>query len=119
MIIIRDPTLTGIIDDPAIRSLAETRFTQILAGETYDYDRHGYMVVVEEGDSIADLEAETCCDISVDPMFEVLEEHDSCYEMLFILNDDGFAITLFIPKHGIDADLLKLCSEYAVPATIK
>jgi len=46
MIIIRDPTLT-IINDPAIRSLAETRFSQILSGETYDYDRHGYMIVVE------------------------------------------------------------------------
>ena len=115
MIIIRDPTLTSTISNLAIRNLAATRFTQVLAGEPYDYNQHGYMIVVEEGDSIADLEAETCCDISGDPMFEVMEEHDSCYEMLFILNDDGFAITLFIPKIGIDADLLKLCSEYAVP----
>jgi len=119
MIIIRDPTLTGTTDDTGIRSLAEIRFAQILAGETYDYDRHGYMVVVEPDDSIADLEAETCCNISVDPMFEALEEHDCCYEMLFILNDDGFAITLLIPKHGIDADLLKLCAEYAVPVSLK
>jgi len=119
MIIIRDPTLTSTIDDPGIRSLAETRFAQILMGESYDYDRHGYMIVVEPGDSIADLETETCCSISIDPMFEVLEEHDCCYEMLFILNDDGFAITLLIPKHGINADLLKLCADYAVPATIK
>lgn len=119
MIIIRDPTLTSTINDPGIRNLAAIRFTQILSGEPYDYNQHGYMIVVEEGDSISDLEVETCCTISVDPMFEALEEHDSCYEMLFILNDDGFAITLFIPKHGIDTELLKLCSEYAVPATVK
>jgi len=119
MIIIRDPASTNTINDPGIRNLAETRFTQILAGEPYDYDQHGYMIVVEEGDSIADLEAETCCSISADPMFEALEEHDCCYEMLFILNDDGFAITLFISKHGINADLLKLCAEYAVPTAIK
>lgn len=116
MIIIRDPTLADTIDDPGVRNLVATRYTQILMGEPYDYNQHGYMIVVEEGDSIADLEAETCCTISVDHMFEVLEEHDCCYEMLFILNDDGFAIALFIPKHGTNADLLKLCSEYAVPA---
>ena len=76
MIIIRDPSLTSTIDDLGIRSLAETRFAQILSCEIYDYDRHGYMIVVEPDDSIADLESETCCDISVDPMFEALEEHD-------------------------------------------
>lgn len=119
MIIIRDPTLTRTINDPSIRNLAATRFAQVLAGEPYDYDQHGYMIAVEEGDSISDLEAETCCSISVDPMFEALEEHDCCFEMLFILNDDGFAITLFIPKHGVNADLLKLCCKYAVPATAK
>lgn len=118
MRVIRDPTLT-IINDPGIRNLVEKRFTQILDGEPYDYDRHGYMIVVEEGDSVTDLEAETCCAISGDPMYEALEEHDCCFEMLFILNDDGFAITLFIPKIGIDADLLKLCSENALPATIR
>lgn len=119
MRIIRDPTQTGSIQDPGIRSLVEARFTQILDGEPYDYDSHGYMIVVEEGDSISDLESETCCTISADPMFEALEEHDCCFEMLFILNDEGFAITLFIPKHGINADLLKLCTGHAVPATIK
>ncbi|HRQ06290.1 MAG TPA: hypothetical protein PK580_10050 [Nitrosomonas halophila] len=119
MLIIRDPTSTSTINDPGIRNLAETRFSQVLGGETYDYNQHGYMIVVEPTDSLRDLEAETCCAISDDPMFEVLEEHECCYEMLFILNDEGFAITLFIPKHNIDADLLKLCTQYAVPATVK
>ncbi len=119
MLIIRDPTLTSTINNPDIRNLAANRFAQVLMGEPYDYNQHGYMIVVEPGDSIADLESETCCTISGDFMFEVLEEHDCCYEMLFILNDEGFAITLFIPKHGIDADLLKLCAEYAVPTTAK
>jgi hypothetical protein len=39
--------------------------------------------------------------------------------MLFILNDEGFAINIFIPKHsGIDPQLLALCTEYAVPALV-
>ena len=50
------------------------------------------------------------------PSFEALEEHSGCYEMVFILNDDGFGISIFIPKTGgIDADLLAMCAMYAEP----
>ena len=76
MVIIRDPTLTNTISNPGIRNIVATRFAQVLAGEPYDYNQHGYMIVVEPDDSISDLEAETCCSISEDPMFEALEEHD-------------------------------------------
>jgi hypothetical protein len=38
-------------------------------------------------------------------------------QRLFILNDDGFGIGIFIPKsEGIDPELLALCAAYAVPA---
>jgi hypothetical protein len=48
------------------------------------------------------------------PSCETPEEHPGCYEMVFILNDDGFGIEIFIPKTGgIDADLLAMCAEYA------
>ena len=43
MIIIRDPTLANTINDSGIRSLAATRFTQVLMGESYDYNQYGYM----------------------------------------------------------------------------
>lgn len=129
MIILHGPSLIHSITDPDIRNLVSQRFSQILSGEPYDYDRHGYMILVEPEDSIESLESETCCSIihnpfdethygdsNFAPCFEVLEEHSHCFEMLFILNDDGFAIDIFIPKHsGIDPQLLALCTEYAVP----
>ena len=131
MLILNDLALINRIADPSIRALVSYRFDQILSGESYDYDQHGYMIIVEPGDSIESLESETCCSIihnafddthygQVDftPCFEALEEHSHCFEMLFILNDEGFAIDIFIPKHsGIDPQLLALCTEYAVPAT--
>ena len=130
MIILHGPSLIHSITDPDIRNLVSQRYSQILSGEPYNYDQHGYMIVVEPGDSIESLESETCCSIfhnpfddthfgQVDftPCFEALEEHSHCFEMLFILNDEGFAIDIFIPKHsGIDSKLLTLCNEYAVPA---
>lgn len=131
MRIVRDPASINGIPDPGIRALVSQRFSQILSGEPYDYDQHGYMIVVEPGDSVDILEEEISFPIlrnpfdgsrygeaDFTPCFEALEEHSNCFEMLFILSDSGFGIALFIPKHpGIDADLLAMCAEYAVPAT--
>lgn len=135
MIVLRDKASASRIAHPGIRSLIERRFTEVCAGEAYTYGQHGYMVVVEPGDRVDTLEQETGCGITRDlfddtrygnpefsPSFEALEEHDDCkgnifYEMLFITNDDGFGITLFIPKtQDSPGDLLALCAEYATPA---
>jgi hypothetical protein len=130
MIVLRDPASASSIGDPAIRNLVQQRFAEILAGETYDYDRHGYMIVVEAGDSAEALEKESGCPIlhnlfddarfgdpGFAPSFEALEEHAGCWEMVFILNDEGFGVAVFIPKsEGIDAELSAMCALYAVPA---
>jgi len=48
-------------------------------------------------------------DVGFTPCFEALEEHARCYEMVFILNDDGYGIDIFIPKViGIDPELLAM-----------
>ena len=138
MLILRDPTDATRIADPGIRALAELRFAQIGQDEPFNADLHGYMIVVEPGDTVQELERETSRCISHDlfediryghpdftPSFEILEEHYGTdgtvfYEMLFVTNDDGFGITLFIPEaEGIDRDLLALCAEYAAPALVE
>ncbi len=130
MLILKGPALASRITDRGIRRLVEQRFREVCAGVPYDYDLHGYMIVVEPGDTVDALEKETSCAILRDlfddvrfgdpdfsPSFEALEEHHECYEMLFITNDEGFGITLWIQKkEEIAADLLALCIEYATPA---
>ena len=130
MLILRDPTMASSITDPDIRRLVELRYVEICAGDPYDYDSHGYMIVVEPGDSVDALEEESSCrilrslfddtrfgDPDFAPSCEALEEHSTCYEIVFVLNDDGFGISIFIPKtKGIDADLLAMCAIYAEPA---
>jgi hypothetical protein len=56
---LRNPQAVSSIADPGIRRLVEQRFVQICAGEAYDVDLHGYMIVVEPGDSVAALEDES------------------------------------------------------------
>jgi len=114
MLVLRDPEDTRRIAAPDIRQLVEQRFLDICDGEPYEPDLHGYMIVVEADDSVQDLEEESGCPVSY---FEVLEELDTCYEMVFVPGDGDFGIVIFIPKlAGIDPDLLAVCAEYAVPA---
>lgn len=131
MLVLRSPEVASRIADAGIRRLVEQRFAQILNGEPYDSDLHGYMILVEPGDSVSALEEESGCPIlhnlfddahfgdpEFTPAAEAVEEHSTCYEIVFILNDDGFGIEIFIPKvEGIDPELLTMCATYAVPVT--
>lgn len=134
MIVLRDPQATSQIADPYIRELVSLRWSQVLAGEPYDYDRHGEMVVVEPGDTVEQLEQEIGLPIlhglfddlpyghpDFAPCFDILEEHHheshTFYEMVFIGNDDGAATAVFVPDtEGISGDLLALCRSFATPA---
>jgi len=130
MLILRDPESVSGIAHAAIRELATQRFLDICAEDEYDPDLHGVMIVVEPFDGVDTLEEESGCPIlhsyigkarfgdpDFKPVFEVLEEHPSCFEMVFVPGDGDFGIVIFIPKQdGIDPDLLALCAEYAEPA---
>ena len=130
MLVLRDPEVATRITDPALRSLLEQRFEDLCAGEDYDPEIHGFFLVVEPGDSVEALESESECPIlrspfssarygdpGFKPVFEVLEEHPSFYEMVFVPGDGDFGVVIFIPKEeGIDPELLALCSDYAEPA---
>lgn len=130
MLILLSPELAARIADAEIRRLVEVRFAQILDGEPYDCDQHGYMIVVEPGDSPKDLEEVSGCPVLWDlfresrygdpdftPATEALEEHPACYELVFINSDDGAGVEIFVPKcDGIDPELLAMCATYAVPA---
>lgn len=50
------------------------------------------------------------------PSFEFIEDVGCCYDMVFILSDDGFGIEVFVPKtDGIDPELIAMCIQYAIP----
>jgi hypothetical protein len=130
MIPIRGPTDSSLVTDPDVRRLVQRRFDQICDGEVYDYDRHGELIVVEPGDSVAALEEASGCPIlhnpyertrfgqpDFSPVFEAIDEHVACFEIVAILNDDGFGVAMFVPKHpDIDPELLSMCAEFSVPA---
>ncbi len=121
MLIIQNPSQLNHITDPDIIKLVTLRHTQ------QDSILTAPMIIVQTGDSLSDIEKEIGFpiltnlfdDISYpDPNFipscEALEDHVDFYEMLFILGDGEEAIEIFIPKTGVDPELLSMCADFAL-----
>ena len=121
MLKIQNLSQLNLVTDPDILKLVKLRHSQ-LGDELF-----GSVIIVEAGDTVEDIENEIgfCIltnlfddvrfpDPDYVPCFEVLEDHGCCYEMLFILSDGDDAIEIFIPKHGVDNELLAMCSQFAV-----
>ena len=128
MFLLRGPEHVFRVGDPRIRRLVDLRFSQLSTGEPFDSEVHGYFVVVESGDRAENLEEEIGLPILRDtfgetrfgdpdfvPAAEVIEDHGCCFELAFVLNDDGYAVALFVPKvDGVDPELLDMCAAFAV-----
>jgi hypothetical protein len=129
MILIRGPTDLPPIEDQQLRALVALRMTQLGDGEPYNPQAHGELYVAEETDTAEALEAATGVFITTNPfdglrhghpdfvpVCEFIEEHPACFEMVFVMSDEG-AVAIFVPKHpSIDPDLTAFCTAFAVPA---
>ena len=130
MLVLRSPDEATRIADLEIRNLVKLRFAQVCSGETYDPERHGYMLVVEPGDTVQTIERQSGIPVLTDlfgearfgdpeftPAAEVIEDRGTVYELVFIFTDDGYGIEIFVPKvDGVDPELLAMCRQFAVPA---
>ncbi len=128
MRILREQADVAHIADGLLRDLIEQRILEVSDGGSWDSTLYGYFIVVEPGDSVAALEAESgCCmltgrfteacfgDPGFVPSFEFIEEHTNCYECVWILSDDGFGVVILVPKvDGIDPRLMSMCATYAI-----
>ena len=105
---------------PETRSLIQQRIGEL--GEDADL---ATFVVVDPTDTADSLEATLGFGIVTfhgtrfgEPGFtstaDVVEEHPSFYELVFVLQDDGAGTVLIVPKlETVDAELLAFCAAYA------
>ena len=121
MLILKPPSSFDSITAPDILRLVKLRHSQL------GYEMFGSVIIIEAGDSLSDIEEEIGFSILTNlfddvrypdpdfvPCFEVLEDHGTFYEMVFILSEGDDAIEIFIPKTGVDQLLLAMCSQFAV-----
>ena len=125
MRVLRNNKDVDAIHQPGIRQLIQQRLSELDLDEPYD--RMGELILVEPGDTPAFLEDRTGIWITSGlfgdtkygepdfmPSFEWMEHQADCYEMLFVISDDGFGTVLFVPDSpDIDPDLLAFCRRYA------
>ena len=125
MITLREPADTTQVEDAAIQALVIQRFDEWRSPD-YEWAELGYFVVVEPHDTIAELECAHriaittgyCCTVNYGqpgfiPSFELIEEHETSYELVFILSDSGFGVTLFVPKLPV-TELVRFCREFTL-----
>ena len=108
--------------DPRLKRLLVERRDQI-GGDIVDIAR---FIVVQPGDSLVGLESALGFSIlqnqtdgrrfgdpEFSPSWEWLADHGHCFELVFIMTDDGFAhVVLIENSEGIDPELLRLCGMY-------
>lgn len=126
MIVVRDLQSTRQISDSDIRNLVQKRLSD-LGGESFDSNTLGYMLVIETGDTIGDIERQVGFNIlhnrfsgvrydkaTYTPSFEVIEEFPCCYDVVFVMDDTGKGIEIFVSKSwNLDTDLVAMCRKYA------
>lgn len=129
MLIVPDHSTIDQISNPAIRELVQQRIND-LGGESFDSNELGYFLVVESSDTLEALSAQLGFDMlrnrftgirfnvtGFTPSFEFIEEFRACYDMVFVLDDTGIGVEIFVPKEeGIDPDLIAMCRMFAYTA---
>ena len=114
---ILDLPSTQRISDPAIRKLVQQRIDD-LGGDKFDAAVLGYFLVIEPGDSLDSISTQIGFNILANrftgirwdqpaftPSFEFIEEFPACYELVFILDDSGYGVDIFISKgSGVNPD---------------
>ena len=125
MYILKDPhEVSAFIQtypDQAVTALIQQRLADLLQDDDSPMEELVFFVVPDPGETIQQLVEALGTDLqTVDgsPLWEFLEEHPTCYEFVLVLSQDGFGAEVFIPKAGMDADLLALCQLHAVPVKV-
>ena len=123
MIVLHDNSSIDQISNNAIKVLIRKRIDSLNELDAADLCN---ILVVEGSDTLESLSALLTFNILCNrftgirfdqegftPSFEFIEEFPSCFDMVFVLSDDGFGVELLIPKEeGINSELIEMCRTF-------
>lgn len=101
--------------DPCVTALIRQRMTELIDDDT-SMEELVVFVILELDDGIDQLQNQMGFQVLTDqgcPLWEVIEEHNACYELVFVLSQSGQGVLVFAPKDGSAPDILALCQKYA------
>ena len=111
MQIIRIAADLSAVADPELSKLLADTFARVADCP----EILGFILVVEPGDTIANVDAVLRFSILV-ARHEFIQEYAHWYELVFVLGQDGYGIEVFVPKTIDLPDLLAMCMEHALPS---
>jgi hypothetical protein len=123
LIVVHDHSNIDQIRNIAIKDLIQKRIDFLTELDAADLCN---ILVVEGSDTLESLSAQLTFNILCNrftgirfdqegftPSFEFIEEFPSCFDMVFVLSDDGFGVELFVPKEeGINSKLIEMCRTF-------
>jgi hypothetical protein len=101
--------------DPCITALIQQRMEELTDDDT-TMEELVVFVILETGNGIEQLQDQLNMRVMTDlgsPLWEVIEEHATCYELVFVLSSSGYGALVFAPKAEAAPDILALCQEHA------
>ena len=108
MIVVRDPDSANRINNPAIRELVQQRI-QALSAQGFAIEDVGHFVVVDAFDTLASIEQHIGMPLTA---CELIEPLPCCMDMVFVLDQAGKGIEVFVPlEDGIDTELIAMCQN--------
>lgn len=107
--------------DPNLTHLVQQRCQELIAGEDVTMDELVFFVVLEPADTLAQVETALGTELFTadgHPLWEDLEEHVTCYELVMVLSDSGYGSIVLVPKQSSEPSLLALCRKHARPVQV-
>lgn len=101
--------------DPCVTFLIQQRMEELTDEDTSMEDLVVF-VILGAGDDIEQMQNQLDMRVRTDlgsPLWEVIEEHATCYELVFVLSSSGYGAVVFAPKAEAAPDILALCQEHA------
>lgn len=114
-----DASIASTLQRPLCPKLLDlVRRRRAILGDDLQFADMAHFVIVEPGDTIEDIEAAICWPVRPDlgtgtPSWEWVMDHGFCYETVFVLSDDGYAVVLFVQvTKGMDAELMGMLRAF-------
>jgi hypothetical protein len=102
---------------PEVASYISKRIEELSEYADYDLAELVHIIVVETGDTVADLDAALGFDAE-DRAVDAIDSHPGVYEITYVVGQDGFGYVVYVPKGAdIDPRLLDLFASRAAGAT--
>lgn len=101
--------------DPCVTALIQQRMEELTDADT-NMEELVVFVILDAGDGIEQLQTQMEMQVLTEqgaPLWEVIEEHATCYELVFVLSSSGYGTLVLAPKLGGAPDILALCQEHA------